>query len=216
MSPASTRTRWLRALRQVLAVSTAALVATVPSLEPIVIKGGRAASKRSRLLAGLYWFVQEHLLARLRRRGERFRVVEVLGRRLQLDITDSTGRMPYFYRTPYEAGVTDAIVTALKPGDVFVDVGANIGYFTVLAAQIVAPSGSVVAFEPHEGAREMLETVVQRNEASARVEIVPLAPRPTAARRCSSKTRSPRTRRSSRRSRRCATSRRCTPHPWCR
>ena len=37
----------------------------------------------------------------------------------------------------------------LRPGDVFVDVGANIGLFTLIAAARVGPAGRVVAFEPH-------------------------------------------------------------------
>lgn len=169
----SARKRSLRALRRALAAVIASIIATFPPLEPLAVRVGRAASKRSRLLSGLYWLVQESLLARLRKGGERFRVVEVFGRRLQLDVTDATGRFPYFYKTPYEAAVTDAIITALKPGDVFVDVGANIGYFTVLAAQIVGTRGRVVAFEPHEGARQALEMLVLRNGAAAMVEIVP-------------------------------------------
>jgi FkbM family methyltransferase len=36
----------------------------------------------------------------------------------------------------------------LRPGDVFVDVGANIGLFTLIAASCVGPKGKVVAFEP--------------------------------------------------------------------
>ncbi|MEA2247417.1 MAG: hypothetical protein QOH46_1946 [Solirubrobacteraceae bacterium] len=36
----------------------------------------------------------------------------------------------------------------LRPGDVFVDVGANMGYFALLAASRVGASGGVVAFEP--------------------------------------------------------------------
>ena len=37
---------------------------------------------------------------------------------------------------------------SLKPGDVFVDVGANIGYFTSLASRLVTDFGHVHAFEP--------------------------------------------------------------------
>ncbi len=37
---------------------------------------------------------------------------------------------------------------ALQPGDVAVDVGANIGFFSVLFGTLVGPEGSVVAFEP--------------------------------------------------------------------
>jgi len=36
----------------------------------------------------------------------------------------------------------------LKPGDTFWDVGANVGLFSLLAARIVGPHGSVVSFEP--------------------------------------------------------------------
>ena len=36
----------------------------------------------------------------------------------------------------------------LRPGDVFVDVGANIGLYTLKGARLVGPSGRVVAVEP--------------------------------------------------------------------
>jgi hypothetical protein len=36
----------------------------------------------------------------------------------------------------------------LKPGDVAVDVGANIGFFTALFGTLVGPAGRVFAFEP--------------------------------------------------------------------
>src|SRR5262249_121557 len=37
----------------------------------------------------------------------------------------------------------------LRPGDIFVDVGANIGLFTVLGAQLVGKNGEVHSFEPY-------------------------------------------------------------------
>ncbi len=46
---------------------------------------------------------------------------------------------------PLESSVVAGL---LKPGDVFVDLGANIGYYTVLAAQACGPRGKVYAFEP--------------------------------------------------------------------
>ena len=46
---------------------------------------------------------------------------------------------------PYE---TSLVLSLLRPGDVFVDVGANIGYFSVLAASVVGDAGAVFAFEP--------------------------------------------------------------------
>jgi FkbM family methyltransferase len=40
------------------------------------------------------------------------------------------------------------LLGVLRPGDVFVDVGANFGLFTTLAADTVGPSGCVIAIEP--------------------------------------------------------------------
>ena len=37
----------------------------------------------------------------------------------------------------------------LRPGDVFIDVGANIGLWTLVAATSVGPSGRVFSFEPN-------------------------------------------------------------------
>jgi FkbM family methyltransferase len=48
----------------------------------------------------------------------------------------------------YEPATTHRLLGALKPGDTFVDVGANNGYFSLLAARAVGPLGRVVAVEP--------------------------------------------------------------------
>lgn len=37
---------------------------------------------------------------------------------------------------------------ALKPGDVVLDLGANVGFYTILASRLVGPQGKVFAFEP--------------------------------------------------------------------
>ena len=49
----------------------------------------------------------------------------------------------------YEPHVTTVIRRTLKEGDVFLDIGANIGYFTMLASSLVKASGKVIAFEPN-------------------------------------------------------------------
>jgi FkbM family methyltransferase len=48
----------------------------------------------------------------------------------------------------YETNETNFIRKHLKQGDVFADIGANLGWFTLLASTIVGPSGHVHAFEP--------------------------------------------------------------------
>jgi FkbM family methyltransferase len=48
----------------------------------------------------------------------------------------------------YEPQVQEVLAGSLKPGDCCFDVGAHIGFFSVLAARLVGESGKVVAFEP--------------------------------------------------------------------
>lgn len=47
-----------------------------------------------------------------------------------------------------ELPVQQALVDHLRPGAVFYDVGANVGFLTVLGARLVGPHGAVYAFEP--------------------------------------------------------------------
>jgi FkbM family methyltransferase len=54
----------------------------------------------------------------------------------------------------------------LRPGDTAADVGANIGVYSLLAASVVGPGGSVVAFEPDPFNVERLRRQVLRNELS--------------------------------------------------
>lgn len=49
----------------------------------------------------------------------------------------------------YEPHVTQLVRNIVKPGDVFMDVGANVGYFTFLGASLVGKTGKVIAFEPN-------------------------------------------------------------------
>jgi FkbM family methyltransferase len=62
----------------------------------------------------------------------------------------------------------------LKPGMVFVDVGANDGYFTLFAARRVGPSGRVVAAEPSSRERAHLQRNLGRNGLD-NVTVVPAA-----------------------------------------
>jgi FkbM family methyltransferase len=70
---------------------------------------------------------------------------------------------------PYE---TSLVQLLLNPGDVFVDVGANVGYFTVLAASLVGDSGHVFAFEPDPENFRLLVKNTEHNNLHARVEAV--------------------------------------------
>ncbi|MFZ0545858.1 MAG: FkbM family methyltransferase [Candidatus Promineifilaceae bacterium] len=63
----------------------------------------------------------------------------------------------------YEPYVTNEVQRLLQPGMVFIDVGANIGYFTLLAAALVGPTGKVYAFEPNPDNCRMIEMSIEAN-----------------------------------------------------
>jgi FkbM family methyltransferase len=63
----------------------------------------------------------------------------------------------------FEISETRLIQALLHPGMTFVDVGANIGYYTVIAAHLVGSDGKVHAFEPHAEIRARLRDNVERN-----------------------------------------------------
>lgn len=72
----------------------------------------------------------------------------------------------------YEGEVVWVLLRTLKPGDIAVDVGANIGFHTVLMAKLVGPTGKVFAIEPMAEQRKRLEVNLAKNELS-NVEIIP-------------------------------------------
>jgi FkbM family methyltransferase len=67
------------------------------------------------------------------------------GKGLRLDIGGTT---ELFLQGKYEGPVQEVVSRMLDTGNVFFDIGANIGFFSLLAARIVGPTGAVYAFEP--------------------------------------------------------------------
>jgi FkbM family methyltransferase len=75
-------------------------------------------------------------------------------------------REKYYWTGAYEPGVQDALVRLLRPGMTVWDVGAHIGFFSLLAARLVGPDGVVHAFEPMSANRERLQAAVALNGAA--------------------------------------------------
>lgn len=59
----------------------------------------------------------------------------------------------------YEPEMTRTVTSILKEGDTFLDVGANEGYFSVLASRLVGETGQVISIEP----QTRLQNVIFRN-----------------------------------------------------
>lgn len=63
----------------------------------------------------------------------------------------------------HEPEVQELLAQLLKPGMVYYDAGANVGFFAVIAARLVGPSGRVVCFEPLPQNARQIEYNAQLN-----------------------------------------------------
>jgi FkbM family methyltransferase len=68
----------------------------------------------------------------------------------------------FLYGT-FEISETRLIQSMLRSGMTFIDVGANIGYYTLVAARLVGETGLVHCFEPNDPMRVKLEANIRRN-----------------------------------------------------
>jgi FkbM family methyltransferase len=87
------------------------------------------------------------------------------GARLHVDGRDIVGRYLRYFAV-WEPNLTALIRERLGPGDVFVDVGANLGYFSLLASGLVGETGRVVALEVMPSIFDVLERNIEENMAT--------------------------------------------------
>jgi FkbM family methyltransferase len=74
----------------------------------------------------------------------------------------------------YEPHLTAVFERYCRPGMTVVDVGANLGYFSLLASKLVGPAGRVVALEPNsENCRLLLSSL--RLNGMSNVDLLPVA-----------------------------------------
>ncbi|MFN4017074.1 MAG: FkbM family methyltransferase [Reyranella sp.] len=93
------------------------------------------------------------------------------GARIHCNPLDLIQRMILHFAV-WEPDVSRVIEQNLAPGDVFVDVGANIGYDTLLASSCVGPAGKVVSIEASPRTFALLQRNLAVNAASSNVRAV--------------------------------------------
>jgi len=91
----------------------------------------------------------------------RNRKAQLFGSQFSLDTSDYLQRQ--MYAGSFERLETRLVRKLLRPGMTFVDVGANVGYYSALAAQLVGPTGSVFAFEPSDYAYPRLSRMIENS-----------------------------------------------------
>jgi len=117
-------------------------------------------------------------VARRLSRRPREPMVEVrtaFGCRIRIDRSEAIGRALALNEI-YEIGVSEMLARAASGGaTTLVDVGANIGYMSLLMAAFAGPGAKVWAFEPHPGIHERLRENVQLNRYGGRIVPSPIA-----------------------------------------
>ncbi len=108
------------------------------------------------------WRLMTSMIQRFRLRRPRTVTAKRRGAHFRLDMSRYLDNYLY-YLGYHDYAETRFLERNLRSGDVFLDVGANIGYYTLLAARKVAPSGQVHAFEISQDDFARLETNVRLN-----------------------------------------------------
>jgi FkbM family methyltransferase len=86
------------------------------------------------------------------------------GFRMKLDLADPEQLKVYFYGHYHERYEARLVQSLLAPGEVFWDIGANVGYFSLVATAAVGGGGLVVAFEPGQASFERLRDNLALND----------------------------------------------------
>jgi FkbM family methyltransferase len=144
---------------------------TIPAPEELRLDRDRLADwlsnqeiPRSRLARAFAHPVKNAIIGALRMIGRHHRFAPQLfwGDRLHGFVPEAVTSLVWKYRF-YEQATSLFILRHLKPGDVFVDIGAHYGYFTLLAARLVGPKGRVVSIEAIASTCAQLERNVVEN-----------------------------------------------------
>ena len=103
-----------------------------------------------------YWFLYRHL------KPSGIVLIEVHGHKMYLDPLDRI-TSALFFSDVYEKYQTNLFISLVKRGMVVVDIGAHIGYYTLLAADLVGEEGKVFAFEPNPDSYTLLVKNIEIN-----------------------------------------------------
>jgi FkbM family methyltransferase len=88
------------------------------------------------------------------------------GYTMELDLANWSERLSWALGRYHDLPIQLALQAMLRPGDTFVDIGANLGLVTLLASRLVGALGAVVACEPNPSLSRRLVGHVQRNHVT--------------------------------------------------
>lgn len=83
---------------------------------------------------------------------------------MKLDLAKPTQRSLYFEHE-YEKQNVKLLREHLKPGSTFIDIGAHVGYHSLIASHLVGNTGRVICFEPNKESFKRLQMHLELNNA---------------------------------------------------
>ncbi|MBY0313596.1 MAG: FkbM family methyltransferase [Phycisphaerales bacterium] len=102
---------------------------------------------------------------RLPRSAREHRTKLFNGQPFVVDLAEYLGQDIHVYGC-YEREACEYVLSRLRPGDTFLDIGGHIGLYTTLAAKAVGPTGRVHTFEPGTKQRALLTRNIEINGLS--------------------------------------------------
>jgi FkbM family methyltransferase len=102
-------------------------------------------------------------------------VATPFGTRLMVPVRDLTLAPELALSGTYDQPFIDFLARSLKPGMTFVDVGANVGLFTIVGASLVGSGGRVFSYECNPGLVNCIRMSIQMNWFNDRVVLIPKA-----------------------------------------
>jgi FkbM family methyltransferase len=91
------------------------------------------------------------------------RLIDINGSKMYVDF----GEADFFIEAVvnlYEPFTTEIFKKVVKEGDTVVDLGANVGYYSLLSSKLVGQRGKVYAFEPHPKSHDLLNKNIEVNK----------------------------------------------------
>ena len=138
------------------------------NIEKYILSSLSSASLKSFRAKIQYYYLKRNMNNNLLRWAE----ITIVKKHFIVNPCSSMFKWIYFKTGDYELNTTNFIYNNLEEGDVFVDIGANAGYFTIIAASKVGEDGLVYAFEPNPKLSENLKLSLEKNNLSKRVEVI--------------------------------------------
>jgi FkbM family methyltransferase len=129
---------------------------------PITVNAIAAVSRLYPFFSGNFTLVNSSHFAKLFPNEARLAWCHSPGGPILVPLDDAVGRCIYF-TGDYDRKITWLCRKLLRPGDVALDIGANLGVVALAMSRIVGPSGHVHCFEPNPQMQALLRQSIDRS-----------------------------------------------------